>query len=1048
MTGHIHFISAGAGSGKTFRLTQILHEKLAAGSLRPAGVIATTFTKKAATELRERVRSHLLKQGAHRLANAMGQARIGTVNSVCGGLLERFAFEAGLATEQQVLEESQAILLVKQAIDSVLNGPQAGALWTLANRLVIEDWRDELRSLINQARANDIEPVALAIFGAENAADLLRHFPKPTAENLTQALLAAIAAGLPALTKVAEEGRKKNTSDYLSLVRDAERALKTGSLSWGEWIKLSKTLPEKAAHPLAEPINALAARVAEHPQLHADITAYLTQMFALCAQALAFYAERKREMGAVDFTDQEHLLLKVLEVPSVAATLTEELDLLLVDEFQDTSPIQLALFLKLAQFARETIWVGDIKQAIYGFRGSDTALMEAVLQAVRGWGNEPEILGSSWRSRPALVRLVNEIFTDAFANSLQPEEILLQPKRPEVQDGPVFGNWLLGGKNKPLEMAALAMGVQQLLDSGYSVLDIATQTTRHVRLSDIAILCRLNDNVSEIASSLRDAGIPSATAQPGLLATPEAVLAMACLRRLNDPSDTVASAEIIALGDGTEPETWLLDRLNHLQSGGERDTWRENGEGAHPILSTLLQMRAELPLLAPREALQQVMTRCDLPSRVLRWKQDAAVARTRLANLEALLELATQYEDVCRSAQHAASISGLILWLGETADAEQDALAQPAIDAVKVMTHHAAKGLEWPVVILTDLSANLKDRLWGISAASRGEIDVDAPLKDRFIRYWPWPFGKQGKVPVAEDIALTEEAKHFQSATVEESKRLLYVSMTRARDLLILARSQRKPSGEWLDTLGAQWLMPTASDSPIQLPSGEKLASHHLELDSAEAASPPTPAAQPLYWFETAVTHTARLPLAFNPSAAAPESCKIAEQHRIGERIPLSGSVDMTMLGTAIHACIAAALTDPKAPLIQAEVGEILAGHGVGDVVTAKSVLEQINALDNWMAQRWPEARRHAEIPVEAILDNGQVMQGRIDLLLETPDGWILLDHKSNPQGPEKWEGIAHDYSGQLAAYSNAVKQATSKPVLENWLFFPVSGGAVRIEMG
>lgn len=1047
MAGTIHFISAGAGSGKTYRLTQLLHEKLAAGRIHPAGVIATTFTKKAATELRERVRSHLLEQGAHRLANAMGQSRIGTVNSVCGGLLERFAFEAGLATEQQVLEESQAGLLVKKAIDAVLNGPQAAELWKLASRLGIEDWRDELGKLINQARSNDIDPAMLAAFGTQNAADLLSHFPRPTAEDLTQALLAAIVAGLPALAKGAEEGGKKNTNDYLSLVRDAQRALKTGSLPWGEWVKLSKALPEKSAHPLAEPINALAARVAEHPQLHADITGYLTQMFTLCAQALAFYAERKREMGAVDFTDQEHLLLKVLEVPSVAATLTEELDLLLVDEFQDTSPIQLALFLKLAQFARETIWVGDIKQAIYGFRGSDTALMEAVLQAVRSWGNAPEILGYSWRSRPALVKLVNEVFTHTFANSLQPEEVALQPKRLEVLDGPVFGNWLLSGKNKQLEMESLVKGVRQLLDSGYKVFDIATQSPRRVRMSDIAILCRLNKDVSDIASRLRAVGIPSATAQPGLLGTPEAVLAMACLRRLNDPSDTVASAEIMALGDGVEPETWLLDRLQHLQAGRERDTWRETGETAHPILATLLQMRAELSLLAPREALQQVMTRCDLPSRVLRWKQDAEVARTRLSNLEALLELAVQYEDVCRSAQHAASISGLILWLGESADAGQDDLAQPAIEAVKIMTHHAAKGLEWPVVILTDLSANLKDRLWGISAISQGAIDVDAPLNGRFIRYWPWPFGKQGTVAIADEIALSEDAKRFRSAAVEESKRLLYVSMTRARDLLILARSQRKPSGEWLDTLNAPWLLPTAPDSPIQLPSGETLDSQYWPLDAAEAVSPQTPAVQPLYWFEPAVTKTTRLPLAFNPSAAETARCKVTEQLRIGERIPLSGSVDMTLLGTAIHACIAAALTDANAPMSPAEVDAILDGHGVGDAVTAKSVLGQISALDDWMAQRWPHARRHAEIPVEAILQNGQILQGRIDLLLETTDGWILLDHKSNPNGPEKWEGIANDYSGQLAAYGNAVAHATGKPVLESWLFFPVSGGAARIEL-
>lgn len=1045
MPGQLHFISAGAGSGKTYRLTQILHDKLAAGTVRPEGVIATTFTKKAATELRERVRSHLLKQGAHRLANAMGQARIGTVNSVCGSLLERFAFEAGLATEQQVVEEGQATLLVKQAIDAVLDGTHVAALWTLARRLGIEDWRGELGTLINQARANDMEPARLAAFGAENAADLLHYFPKPTTEDLTQRLLSAIAAALPGLVDMAEGG-KKNTNDYLGLVRDAERSLKSNSLSWSEWLKLSKALPEKAAHPLAEAVNAIAARAAEHPDLHQDITAYLVTMFELCANALAYYAARKRSMGVVDFTDQEHLLLKVLDDPAVAATLREELDLLLVDEFQDTSPIQLALFLKLAEYAREIVWVGDIKQAIYGFRGSDTELMEAVLKAVRGWGGEPEILGCSWRSRPGLVRLVNAVFTGAFANSLAANKIELEPKRAEVLDGPVFGNWILGGTKKEQEAAALAAGIQQLIDSGYVVLDPATLTSRPVRFGDIAILCRLNDNVIKVAAGLRAHGIPSATSQPGLLATPEAVLALACLRRLNDLSDTVASAMIIAMAEGVEPETWLVDRLRHLEAGGDRDTWRETGRDAHPVLATLAHMRADLPLLAPREALQQVVTRCDLPGRVLQWTQDAAIARTRLANLEALLALAAQYEDACRSTRQAASISGLILWLGEAADAGQDSLAQPAIDAVKVMTHHAAKGLEWPVVILMDLSANLKDRLWSISATSRQAIDIHEPLKDRYIRYWPWPFGQQGKVPIADGIALTETARKYRDAAIEESKRLLYVSMTRARDLLILARSQRKLSGEWLDTAQAPWLLPEEPDKSVQLPDGEMVGNLYWELAPADEAAANPVTAQPVRWFATTQARTYRLPLGFSPSATQTVPCKVIEQVRIGERIPLAGSVDMAMLGTAIHACIAASVTDSSAPLTEEEISEILCGHGVGNTVPAKAVWVQIAALHAWLSDRWPGAGRHAEIPAEAILETGQVMQGRIDLLLETEKGWILIDHKSNPQGSEQWESVAKDYAGQLAAYRDAIEKATGKPVLESWLFFPVSAGAVLVE--
>ena len=134
MAGTLRFVSAGAGSGKTYRLTQILHEKLSSGQAAPGGVIATTFTRKAATELRERVRTALLEKGEFALANAMGQARIGTVNSVCGGFLERFAFEAGLAPEQRVLEEAQSGALVREAIDAVSDSATVQDIVELARR--------------------------------------------------------------------------------------------------------------------------------------------------------------------------------------------------------------------------------------------------------------------------------------------------------------------------------------------------------------------------------------------------------------------------------------------------------------------------------------------------------------------------------------------------------------------------------------------------------------------------------------------------------------------------------------------------------------------------------------------------------------------------------------------------------------------------------------------------------------------------------------------------------------------------------------------------
>ena len=1055
MTGKIHFVSAGAGSGKTYRLTQILHEQLTSGAVRPSGVIATTFTKRAATELRERVRSHLLEHGDYRLANAMGQSRIGTINGVCGALVERFAFEAGLATQQQVLEEGQTRVLIKQSIDAVLDGPAIADFLRVVRRLGLDEenaWQGELKGLIDQARANDISPELLRGFAGENAADLLSHFPKPSKNDLSADLLAAISAALPALVAQAQAGEKKNTAAYLAQVRIMERSLHGNYASWSDWVKLSKLLPEVALKPLAETINDVAGRFAEHPALHEDIRNYLAQMFGLCADALAIYANRKRELGVLDFADQEHLLLKLLNNESVADVLRDELDLLLVDEFQDTSPIQLALFIKLAQFAKSIYWVGDVKQAIYGFRGSDTALMEAILQALPEMGGEKEMLAASWRSRPPLVALVNAVFKGAFQEALSPEEIELKAQRSDAAEGlsePAFANWLLGGKNLTEEKSALAAGILKLLDSGYQIFDKDLKTLRRVRFGDIAILSRTNTGVDDIALNLSLRGIPSATSQPGLLGTPEARLTLACLRRLNDSSDTVATAEIVSLVDGKDPEVWVVDRLNYLATDGESDRWME-GDGkenaGHPLVTKLANMRGKLPLLTPVEALRTVAAECDLPSIGLRWNQDASVARVRLANLEELLSLAAQYEDICRSGQHAASISGLIIWFGEIAADGLDYLAEPAIDAVKVMTHHAAKGLEWPVVVLTDLTANIRDRLWSITALSRNGIDINAPLKERFVRYWPWPFGKQGRVGVADDIALTETANKFRAAAIEESKRLLYVSMTRARDLVILARSQRKPSGEWLDTVAAPWLLPADGKNEIMLADGGSIAATNWILEpSVDLPDAGQGNHDSLFWFESPDVQSPRAPLVFNPSSAEALPVIVEEKLRIGNRIPIASVDDMSILGTAIHACFALAFADTSKEITHEAIERILNGYGVSEQVSASGVLKQVQALFGWIEARWGTVEAYAEYPVQAVLPNGQITQGRIDLLLRTTKGWILIDHKSSPLGAEHWEKLAKEYAAQMASYGQGVSMATGVDVIEYWLFLPVSGGAVRL---
>jgi ATP-dependent helicase/nuclease subunit A len=212
-------------------------------------------------------------------------------------------------------------------------------------------------------------------------------------------------------------------------------------------------------------------------------------------------------------------------------------------------------------------------------------------------------------------------------------------------------------------------------------------------------------------------------------------------------------------------------------------------------------LRDQAAVLTPREAVELVIARCGLARRVVQWQQGADRARVRLANLDRVIGLAQQYEDECLSGRDAASLSGLLLWLQDLQANELDTKALPAVDAVQVMTHHAAKGLEWPVVVLCDLASDVRDRLWGVQTESLSAFDVDRPLHRRFVRYWPWAFGAQKKVAIADEIASLPVGQAAHADAAEENKRLLYVSMTRARDLLVFARQAKKQTGEWMDSV-------------------------------------------------------------------------------------------------------------------------------------------------------------------------------------------------------------------------------------------------------
>ena len=245
MMNNIEFVSAGAGSGKTYKLTETLAQALESGSARPHAILATTFTVKAATELRERARSWLLERRRIDLATAIGQARLGTVNSVCGQMLKRFCFELGLSPDQTVLSEGQTKRLLETSLAETLDAAGQSELVRLTARFGIEhdDWSKSIKDVVKAALDNDIGAPALRLMGVLNADQMLANWPKPaTGADPTPALLAALEAARQAVDAFIQQQHAasakvaKNLLEGLDDLQRFERVFRDGRWSWPDWI--------------------------------------------------------------------------------------------------------------------------------------------------------------------------------------------------------------------------------------------------------------------------------------------------------------------------------------------------------------------------------------------------------------------------------------------------------------------------------------------------------------------------------------------------------------------------------------------------------------------------------------------------------------------------------------------------------------------------------------------------------------------------------------------------------------------------------------------
>lgn len=1058
----VRVVTASAGTGKTHRLVGGVREAVSSGT-PAAAILATTFTNRAASELVLRARAGLVSQGRCADAERLLMGRFGTVNAVFGALLREFAFEGGRSPVTEVIPEDRARLLFRMAADRAL-GEYADRLQAVAERLGYDGqrggrdvhWPDLVGQAVDLARANGLSPDQLADSRDRSWAGLRELLESPrdgeTADGLDAALAGAVADAIRAIGGGGD--RTKGTADALQALKETHASLASRrSVAWQGWAKLAKIKATKASNGSLDGVRAAAAAHVRHPRLRADIEAMIRGVFDCAAASLEAYRDFKMARGLVDFADQEAEALRLLDRPDVAAILAQRLDVALVDEFQDTSPIQLALFLRIARIVRRSLWVGDPKQSIYAFRGSDPELMSAVATRMAAApGGSSETLATSYRSRPALVGLVNDLFVPAFARQgIAREQVeCANAHRVDAEGQPSpLAIWHVGGSKKEKRAGALAAGVARLLHQpdAWPVVPKGASASRPVRGGDIAILCRAGKTCRAVAAALEAAGVEVALGRAGLLESAECALAVAGLRWLADRSDTLALAEIAHLtengGQDAQP-AWFAAAL-----GGHEGLDRLRAE---PVAAALAALRPALLSMTPSESLDATIAAAGIVGRCAGWGDSAR----RLAHLDALRALARDYEEDRRQSRKPATAGGLVDWLDKRG-AEKPASGSE--HAVVVSTYHRAKGLEWPVAILFELDSVGRARLFDQVVATQASagIDLDRPLANRWLRLWPWPYGAQAKDLGLDTRAAQSDAglSAARQATAEDV-RLLYVAMTRARDYLVLAVDEGKGGSRaaaldaLVDGSGAALLtLPQAEGDRLKA-SGATHACRVWSLsEEPESATGAGGAVQPTYdaVISPPGSVAVHLPYRFRPSNAAPatgDAANMLERITLGSRLPLTGQPDMASLGDAVHGFLAADSGRREMAARHKLAEMLMIRWGVIGALSSVDLVAAADRLWKFISVTWPDARVLREWPVAGRVGLQRV-QGRIDLLIDSPNGLVIIDHKTYPGRPDTWEGRVNGYAAQLDLYGRLCEAATAKSVAAMFVHLPVAGTMLRI---
>lgn len=1046
-------VTAGAGTGKTRTLVGRYLSLLAAGvPLRQ--IVAITFTRKAAREMRNRVRwemeAFLERIGpdaperkeweGH--ASALDAARIGTIHNFCGEILRAYPAEAAVDPRFGVLDEGQSNLRQQEAVEQALawaaNDAAAVRLFRLLPESSLRQVAGELlakRLDVAAALAglpDEIIPYWQGVLGQRQQAALGALLAEPAwqegvavlrseAPADPQDLMAAQRAMV--LAAVAAAGREPDVTRQLEALAVLGQIKLTGGRAAG-WPGGKEQLAG-----IKEALRGIRELWQSQPLLHLRLNevdeamaAAVPLLHALYRRMADNYQALKAQRFALDFDDLEEKAIRLLEEhPAVCRRWSEQIAAVLVDEFQDTNERQRRLVRLLCPDAGKLFIVGDAKQSIYRFRGADVSVFHQERAQIEAAGGLVRRLDDCYRSHQRLVEGVNGLMRPILGEaSPQPWVAPFEPLAPIRSEAryklaaPYIELHLaVGRKEQAMPVAARAIiGRLAALVAGGSVV-----------YGDVAILCRAAGSFRFYENALDEAGIPYLTvAGKGFYDRPEIRDVLNALRALADPGDDLALAGLLR-----SPACGLSDRglYQLVQARPVGASLWETLQGNVPfqgedaacfpqIVALIGDLHRQAGRLPVADLLKQFLDKTGY------------LGALRQAGLErAARNLAKLLADAHQSGLvNAVDFLEYVASLKESGAREGEARST-AEGVVQIMSVHVAKGLEFPIVVLGDVNYEANH--------SAGMI-LDRELG---------PLLKVGEGKAAV-YALAEQQQKAQEEA--ESNRLLYVAATRAQEMLLLngclaqVTQEGRPGGlkGWLKKIAGPMELADLSLSDFQ-EEGER--SHYFDLQVGS-----TPVAlmvyEPAYLPSSspamasgAATVSVTLPppllTSFAPAVIAADRVVAGEtMPRVWQVVPseLRPAVPPWLPGTLVHEALAVWRFPGEGfdgwVTARAHQYGLIDGAQIGRLAGEVAAL-----LNRWRAHplcaeiETAERRLH-ELPY-SLKHNGQVEQGTIDLLYRRNGQWVVVDFKTDRVSQVNiGEVLAKtDYVAQVQRYGAAVQE-------------------------